>query len=127
MKTLEERIKELEDALRPFAAIADEYDKDGLDEARPDWVTRGVKKFDVNVELYSGRGGKELMTLGHVLKARDVLNNVKTPTPVIDPFIAKVREFYEASIPNLPWTQMSEERRKDVIENYRKLMGDDEA
>ncbi len=68
-----ERIKRLEDALRPFAAVADEYDKDGLDECRPDWVRRGISKLDVENELYAGRGGKTLITLGHILEARNAL------------------------------------------------------
>ena len=115
------RIKALEDALRPFALIADQYDADGLDEARPDWVSRGVKKFDLDVELYSGRGGKELMTLRDVIRARSALTGLPYEMPIIDPFIAKVRDLYEASIPNLPWDGMSEERKNAIIENYRKL------
>lgn len=118
---LRERIKLLEDALRPFAAIADEYDNDGLNEARPDWVARGVKNFDLEQDLYSGRGGKELMTLGNVLQARAALNGVVMTIPTIDPFIAKVRKLYEASLNNLSWEQMSDERRNTIIENYRKL------
>lgn len=119
---LQERIKALETALRPLAAIADEYDKDGLDEVRPDWVNRGVAKFNPQAELYSGRGGKQLLTLEDALNARDVLTNTKHDRPSIDPVIAKVRRLYEAGIPNLSWEQMSEDRRNEVIRNYRKEM-----
>jgi hypothetical protein len=118
---LEARIQLLEDALKPFAAIADEYDSDGLDEARPDWVARGIKKLDLGIELYSGRGGKELMTLQDVLRARSALTGKPYALPVVDPFIEKVKRLYAASLNNLPWEGMSEERRNTIIENYRKL------
>lgn len=114
----DERIKQLQDALRVFAAVADEYDNDGLDEARPDWIKRGVAKLDLKQELYSGRGGKELITLGDVLRARDVLLNQVQPLPYIDPRIAKIRAMYEAGLPNLGWEQISEERRNTIIANY---------
>ncbi len=115
------RIKLLEDALKPFAAIADEYDADGLDEVRPDWILRGIAKLDLDAELFSGRGGKELMTLRHVLQAREALTGKPYQLPDVDPFIAKVRRFYEASMPNLSWEQMSEERRNSIIANYKAL------
>lgn len=58
-------------AVAPLVAIADAYDASGLDEARPEWATMF---FDAsNVELYSGRGGKRLLTLADCLKARDVV------------------------------------------------------
>lgn len=120
--TYGERIRLLEDALRPFAAIADEYDKDGLDEARPDWVTRGVKKFDAGVELYSGRGGKLLMTLRDVIRARCALTGQPFNFPETDPFIVKVKKLYAASLCNLPWEEMSEQRRQEVIDGYRKAL-----
>lgn len=124
---LQERVKVLENALRPFAAIANEYDKDGLDEVRPDWVNRGVARFDPKAELYAGRGGKQLITLEDVLNARDALTGKAHARPDIDPVIAKVRRLYEASIPNLPWEQMSEDRRNTIIENYRREMSDESA
>lgn len=116
-----ERIRILEEALKPFAAIADEYDHDGLDEARPYWINKGIKKFDLSVELYSGRGGKELMTLGDVIRAREALTGIQYKTPVVDAFVQKVRQHYEAGLPNLQWDQMSEDRRTQIIENFRKL------
>ena len=61
-------------ALAPLAAIADAYDANGLDEARPDWVEAGNETYDPQTELYCGRGGKALLTLQHALTAREVLN-----------------------------------------------------
>jgi hypothetical protein len=119
--TYTRRIQLLEDALRPFAAIADQYDEDGLDECRPDWVARGVHKFDLDQELYSGRGGKQLMTLRDVIRAREALTGKPYKLPGIDPFVDKVKRLYQASLSNLLWEDMSEERRNTIIENYRKL------
>jgi len=126
MKVLEkeivERIERLENALRPFAKVADAYDADGLDECRPDWVKRGIKKLDLGVELYSGRGGKELITLGNILEARAALLGTEMPyLPEVDPFIVEVMALYAASIPNIGWGEMSEERRNHIIENFRAL------
>ena len=84
-------------------------------------MTRGVKNFDIDTELYAGRGGKELMTLRHVLSAREALTGKPYQLPDVDPFIAKVRKLYEAGLPNLSWDQMSEERRNTIINNYRTL------
>ena len=72
------RVVALEKALKPFADIADEFDKDGLDETRMDWIKRGVEKFDPNTDLYCGRGGKTLIVLEQVLHARDVLTEKNT-------------------------------------------------
>lgn len=60
-------------ALEPLAAIADAYDKNGLDEARPEWVSAGNETFDPDKELYCGRGGAALLTLRHAFTAREVL------------------------------------------------------
>lgn len=67
--SLLERIALLEKALKPLADIADLYDADGLDECRPYWN----KPNDADVELYSGRGGKELLYLRDALAARNAL------------------------------------------------------
>lgn len=70
-----EKIEALESALTPFAAIADEWEGNGLDESRPYWIEKGVEaKCPLEeVELYTGRGGKTLMTLAHVFAARAAL------------------------------------------------------
>jgi hypothetical protein len=57
--------------LAPLVAIADAYDDDDLDEARPEWC-EGIDR-DRKVELVQGRGGRTLLTLGQALEARDVL------------------------------------------------------
>jgi|WetSurMetagenome_2_1015567.scaffolds.fasta_scaffold523714_1 hypothetical protein len=119
---LTERIAELEAALKPLADIADEYDKDGLDEARPDRFTLGLVPYTPHIELYAGRGGKTLLTLEHVLHARDTLTRKKTPRPQSDALITRIKALYDASIPNLPWNSMSEERRQDVIKRYSELL-----
>ena len=88
------RIKTLEEALKPFAAIADEYDADGLDEARPSWVVSGNEKWDPNKELYNGRGGKCLITIADVMRARQALTG-KVPTrPLTDPKMIRAEKHY---------------------------------
>lgn len=66
-------------ALAPLVAIADAYDANNLDdEARKFWGPAPEHKLHVNttppdqIELYSGRGGKRLLTLADCLKAREV-------------------------------------------------------
>lgn len=58
-------------ALRPLAAIADRYDDDGLDEARPEWGDNS--RDPESIELLSGRGGKQLLTLADAFRARTAL------------------------------------------------------
>lgn len=60
-------------ALAPLVAIADAYDDDGLDEARPEWGAVKAEPKPEDVELFSGRGGRELLTLAHCLAARRVV------------------------------------------------------
>jgi len=117
----DDRVSELLEAIRPLVLIADEYDNDGLDEARPSWVKSGVQKYSPNQELYSGRGGKCLITLEQALHARDIATLKKHPRPGVDDEIAAVIRMYNASIPKLSWEEMSEDRRQEIIANYRKL------
>lgn len=56
-------------AVAPLVAIADAYDASGLDEVRPEWEINDPGA----VELYSGRGGKRLLTLADCLKAREAV------------------------------------------------------
>lgn len=118
------RIYLLEEALKPFAAIADEYDADGLDEARPSWIRNGNSQFDANAELYGGRGGKSLLILADVLRARAVLSGEKYDIPQADPIVAKAKALYEASLPQLPWNGMSVDRRQVIIANYKKFFNE---
>lgn len=69
-------LKHLVDAIKPLAAIADEYDANGLEECRPDWVERGLEEKDPNKELYCNRGGKALIRLRDAMSARVALAEV---------------------------------------------------
>jgi hypothetical protein len=89
---VKDRVRALKDALKPLVAIADAYDSNNLDdEARKFW---GPKSRDANernpddwtkqntthpeeLELYSDRGGKRLLTLAHCLKARELVRGLK--------------------------------------------------
>lgn len=59
----------LREALKPFAAVADAYDANKLDDVRPEWGNQG----DADYTILHGRGGKELLTLRHFLNAREAL------------------------------------------------------
>lgn len=83
-------IKTLTEALRPLAAIADAYDADELDEARPSW---GGTDAPEHVELYHGRGGRELLTLAHAFAARDALRSGTGLEEALEPFVAISRAY----------------------------------
>lgn len=63
-------------AVRPWlsvaklAMIADEFDADRLDEARPPWGDSEEDERVQSIEIVSGRGGKPLLTLGDCFLAR---------------------------------------------------------
>ena len=59
-------------ALEPLAKIADAYDKNDLDECRPEWL----RHDDAECELYCSRGGRSLLKLKHALQAREVLRRL---------------------------------------------------
>jgi hypothetical protein len=64
-------------ALRPLAAIADAYDENrfDFDGARKFWGqpdTHKRRPFE-SVEMFSGRGGKRLLTLADAFAARDAI------------------------------------------------------
>jgi len=71
------RIAELEAALRLLGVIADAYDDNALDPpARKRWGKNNEHEETRNPQeiiLYSGRGGKTLLTLADCLAARAVL------------------------------------------------------
>lgn len=86
---LEER-NALRLALAPLVAIADAYDANSLDdEARKHWgithINNAGREVFQNtnttppdqIELYTGRGGAQLLTLAHCLQAREVLRRGK--------------------------------------------------
>jgi hypothetical protein len=62
-----DRLKRLEDAVRPLANLAVCYSQNGLDEARPEREL-GIE-HDREVVLVEGRGGRELLTVGDSLAA----------------------------------------------------------
>jgi len=67
---------ELRSVLAPLVTIADAYDANALDdEARKRWGRDEEHENETppdQIELYAGRGGKELLTLAHCLRAREV-------------------------------------------------------
>ena len=75
-ESLRSREEKLAVALAPLVAIAEAYDDDGLDEARPEWG-EGIE-HDRRVELLCGRGGRGLLTLGQALDARDLLRRLRS-------------------------------------------------
>ncbi|QIG73420.1 hypothetical protein EVC03_112 [Rhizobium phage RHph_Y5A] len=73
-----EKIEELKRAAAPLVAIADAYDDNELDaEARKVWGPDGIQHVNTTppeqIELYTGRGGKRLLTLADCFKARDAV------------------------------------------------------
>lgn len=71
----DEVIRGLREALKPLVAIADAFDANELDdEARKFWGQHGVNTTPhENIELYAGRGGKELLTLADCMLARQLV------------------------------------------------------
>ena len=77
IEQLERDLAKTVEALRPLIAIADAFDENELDDdARKFWggnyEHENHKPHD-QIELYSGRGGKRLLTLGDAMNARAVL------------------------------------------------------
>lgn len=80
-RTVIKDIASLRTALAPLAKIFTAWRDNGLDEDRPDWRNNGVGEsppFD-QVELYTGRGGRRLLTLQDAKNAHDALNGVVLP------------------------------------------------
>lgn len=68
-------------ALKPLADIADAFDANELDdEARKHWGSWSAPETNQTphdqIELYTGRGGKRLLTLADCMLARDVLGTL---------------------------------------------------
>jgi hypothetical protein len=65
----------LEEALKPLVDIVDAYDRNALDaEARKTWGKNDEHENDAQPEdiiLYSGRGGRTLLTLADCFRARE--------------------------------------------------------
>ena len=65
-------------ALLPLVAIADAYDANELDDEARKWWGKGLPNQTnttdpADIELYQGRGGKQLLTLAHCLAAREAI------------------------------------------------------
>ena len=73
-------IERLRDALLPLAKIADAYDSNNLDdEARRFWGKNDENENTTppeNIEIFSGRGGQELLTLAQCFEAREALKEL---------------------------------------------------
>lgn len=63
---LQQQVDQLKKALQPLKAIADAFDDNALYEHLND-------RDPATIELYSGRGGRQLLTLKHCLDARTLL------------------------------------------------------
>ena len=70
-------LKTAEEALGPLLELADAVDRSGLDECRPDWGDKASENMDK--ELYTGRGGRSLLTLGDAIRAREAIRSETTP------------------------------------------------
>lgn len=64
-------LAELVEAVRPIAAIADAYDDNGLDEARPEWGHNHLQPEAI--ELLTTGSGRTLLTLADALRTRTAL------------------------------------------------------
>ena len=69
-----DEIERLRAALAPLVEIANAYDDAHLDEHRPSWGERDPK----TIELFSGRGGRQLLTLQQCLDAHAALAGEKS-------------------------------------------------
>lgn len=64
-------VKGLVEACKPLQNVVVAFDADNLDHARPDWGD--TRKSCGHVEIYTGRGGGELLTLRHAFGADEAL------------------------------------------------------
>jgi len=74
------KLQAARDTLQPLKDIADAYDANELDdEARKRWGANYEHEnelFPDKIELYSGRGGKQLLTLQQCFNAREALKDL---------------------------------------------------
>src|SRR5262245_7715124 len=115
-------LQPLQEALEPFAAVADEYETNGLDECRPEWVMNGCETFDLDHVLFRGRGGRKLISLRDVGEARRALNGKPLPVDAGE-FVKRARCLFEALYLGGPtWEQLSDDDRMRFIEKARKVL-----
>lgn len=92
-------------ALEPLRNIIEVWWNDGLDEDRPDIRRRWGSIYGTgseppkleDVELYSGRGGKRLLTLADAFAAHDALEVPGVESPPATPSSARVGAGYDVS------------------------------
>lgn len=119
---LRNRIAALEAALKPLADIADEYDADGLEECRPSWVQNGNEKFSLEKELYAGRGGKQLLTLGHAMVARLALTGKAISGPTCEGRMVRAERHFKAlNVGNVTWEGLPQQYRDDYAKKLEEL------
>lgn len=117
-----QRIDKLKKALQPLAKIAAQYLEDGLDEARPYWVKRGISRFDSSVELYCGRGGGRLLTLLDCINAWELLYGRTFPIPEADQKVIRAKEVYDSLyVGGQGWSDLSEERQNEYAEKVAEM------
>jgi hypothetical protein len=76
-----DRIEALTTALQPLVKIADAYDENELDdEARKHWTYGTNDTPHEDIEIYQGRGGRQLLTLKDCMVARAAINTGKADT-----------------------------------------------
>ena len=76
-----DHIKALTAALQPLVKIADAYDENELDdEARKHWTYGTNDTPHEDIEIYQGRGGRQLLTLKDCMVARAAINTGKADT-----------------------------------------------
>lgn len=122
MTELQKLIERLGEALKPFAAIADEYDAEGLNEARPHWIKTDRQKADLDIELYAGRSGKTLITLRHVMQARLALTGKPFSILELAPEVAQAKEVYNALyIGGRTWEELRPVDQEEYIKKVAAL------
>lgn len=88
----------MQQALAPLAAIADAYLKNNLDdEARRFWGADLEHENETpfgQIELYSGRGGRELLTLADCFAAKKAMLTGMLMEDALEPLVKITRAFH---------------------------------
>lgn len=75
----------LQAALLPLESIANAYDHNALDDARPEWGEHDPGKNPPTCVLFLGRGGRTLLTLAQTFAARDALKESRHASTIPSP------------------------------------------
>lgn len=78
MDKASQEIEKLVALLAPLQEIAARYHEEGLDEARPSWTEKDSlhPKDLAETELFQGRGGKQLLTLGQCFAVEEAFKQM---------------------------------------------------